>query len=107
MRDRRAVRNHLHSIHAIALANLGEFVTGLSVVSGLPPQGRAILKSIHVDYLKKARGMLRAKAVCPLAFPPDAPLVQKSMPVTGEVFDASGECVARVTAEWVVGPKKQ
>ncbi len=100
MKDRRGVRNHLKSIHAVALMNLAEAASGLAFVYGLPPQTRAILTGLSIDYLKKARGTLVAECTC------DPPATNQRQEVEIEVItrDASGEIVTRARAKWLVGP---
>jgi len=101
LRDTRKLRNHLHSIHAMALANLGEMVTGLALVNGLPDGSRAILTGFSIDYLKKARGTLLAHCRC--SVPSDnAPV---DLDVCGEIRDSEGAVVATVRARWRVGPE--
>lgn len=100
MRDRRGVRNHLSSIHAVALMNLAEASSGLAFVYGLPPKTRAILTGLSIDYLKKARGTLTAECRC------DPPTTNERKEVEIDVItrDASGEIVTRARAKWLVGP---
>lgn len=101
--DRRLVRNHLGSIHAVALANLGEFATGSAVLTATPAGGRAILKSLKAEYLKKARGTLRASA----SVEPMTTVEKKDLSVRAEIKNEAGEVVAVVEAVWLVGPIKK
>jgi len=100
LRDRRAVRNHLDSVHAVALANLGELCTGLAMVGALPPSARGILVGLEVAFHKKARGRLEATCTCAV---PDV-VEDRDHAVTGQIVDRSGEVVATVTALWRLGP---
>ena len=104
LRDRRAVRNHLKSIHAIALLNLGEIATGLAVLSTLPGNMRGIVLGLNAEYLKKARGRLSASAKFEL---PAEINDNFSCQASADIVDECGDVVAIIRADWLIGYKKQ
>lgn len=98
MRDTRRVRNHLHSVHAIALMNLGEVTTGTAMLVSMPDGARAIITHLGMDYLKKARGPITAGCTCPI---PQS-LERREYDITAELHDERGVLVARAHARWLV-----
>jgi len=100
MADRHAVRNHLRSIHAIALANLAEVTSGLAVTTGLPASARGIPTTLSITFLKKARGTLTAEARCEI---PDTSR-EAEHAFESVISDAGGDVVARATVRWRIGP---
>ncbi len=66
MRDRRAVRNHLDCVHAIALANLAELAGNVALAYSLPDDARFIVSGMEIEYVKKARGTITAIGESPV-----------------------------------------
>jgi acyl-coenzyme A thioesterase PaaI-like protein len=100
MRDRRRVRNHLASIHAIALTNLAEMTTGLALGYGLPDGMRTILVRVECEFLKKARGTITAASDAPV-FPG---IVETEVLVESVLTNEAGDVVAKGRAVWLAGP---
>jgi acyl-coenzyme A thioesterase PaaI-like protein len=100
--DHRAVRNHLSSIHAVALVNLAELAGNSALAYSLPDDGRFIVAGLSIEYLKKARGTITATSECPI--PSSSERAEYAVPVI--LTDASGEVVARATLRSLVGSKR-
>jgi acyl-coenzyme A thioesterase PaaI-like protein len=102
LKDRRKIRNHLNSIHALALANLGEYTSGLALLSSIPADVRGIVVNISTDYFKKARGPLIAESRV------TAPQVTDDMEfkVTADLHDKEGDIVTTTTVFWRLGLRK-
>lgn len=103
LRDRKKVRNHLNSIHAMALVNLAEVSTGVAMMYSLPPSARGILTGFEIEYVKKSRGTITAECHCA----PPATTERKEYLVETTLRDQNGDTVATATAKWLIGPKKQ
>lgn len=62
IRKRRAVLNHIGTVHAIAMCNMAELAAGTMTEVTIPPSHRWIPKGMTVQYLKMARSDLVAVA---------------------------------------------
>lgn len=102
LRDRRGVRNHLRSVHAVALANLAELCSGSAMLTALPPGVRGIVTHLEIEYLKKARGTLTATSQV------EVPAIDRPTVVCPEahILDESGELVAKARVTWRVEPSR-
>lgn len=60
--NRPRVRNHIGTVHAAATALLAETASGAVFGMNVPPERVPLLKSMHIDYLRRSEGALRAQA---------------------------------------------
>jgi acyl-coenzyme A thioesterase PaaI-like protein len=102
MQDRRGLRNHLKSVHAIALTNLAELTGNIALAYSLPDDARFIVAGLSIDYVKKARGPIRGVCDCPVPESSE----RREYDVLVSLRDEVGEEVARATLRTLVGSKR-
>lgn len=85
MKNRRAIRNHLNSVHAIAMCNLCELAGGTAIDVSLPAHLRWIPRGMDVKYIKIAKSNLKGTCV----IPGEAIKGKGSVPVTVSVTDSN------------------
>lgn len=102
MKKRRAVTNHLKSVHAIAMCNLAELAAGTLVEASLPRHMRWIPKGMAVAYEKIARTDLAA--VCEID--PDRLGIPGDCPVRVVVRDTADQVVFTAEISMYLSRKK-
>lgn len=102
MRDRAGLRNHLRSVHAVALANLAELTGNVALGYSMPDGARFIVAGMDLKYIKKARGTITGRCECPI--PESNVRAEYIVPVT--LHDASGDVVVRANLHTLVGPTR-
>lgn len=100
--DRRAVRNHLSCVHAVALANLVELTGNMALGYSLPDNARFIVAGMGLDYIKKARGTITGEC----RIPPIDSSAKQEYQIKVTLRDEGGDVVVEGTLRTLVGPKE-
>lgn len=101
MRKRRKVKNHIGTIHAIAMANLCEIAAGVLTEVTIPVSMRWLPKGMTIQYLAKADTAIRVHASMPRPSGTGA----QDLIVDCDVRDASGKSVVAAQITMYVTPK--
>jgi acyl-coenzyme A thioesterase PaaI-like protein len=103
MRKRRAVENHIHTVHALAMGNLCELAAGMVTEVTIPATMRWIPRGMTIEYLRKAESGVTATARLTKMEWTGGP---ESVGVPVSVVDQSGTEVVRAVITMYVTPKK-
>jgi len=108
VRNRRRVQNHIHGVHAVATALLGETATGFVVGMNLPDDKLPLLRRMSIDYTKRSKGDIRATAT--LTEEQRAKIASEpkgDVTVAVTITDESGEAPVTCAFVWAWIPKKR
>jgi acyl-coenzyme A thioesterase PaaI-like protein len=108
VRNKKRVQNHIGGVHAMAMGLIAESATGFVVGMNVPDSAIPVIKSVKIDYLKRAKGDMRAEATLTneqreaIASQPKGEVL-----VQCKVTDESGIEPIRCEMIWAWVPKKR
>jgi len=103
MKKRRAVENHIRTVHALAMGNLCELAAGLCTEVTIPVNMRWIPRGMTIEYLAKAETDVTATARLDKTEWAGA----ENIGVPVSVHDANGKEVVRAVISMYVSPRKE
>ena len=62
LKNKKSVQNHIGSVHAVASILIAESATGYVVGMNIPDTSVPVIKTIKADYVKRAKGDMKAVA---------------------------------------------
>lgn len=108
IKNQRPMQNHIKGLHAAAMALLAETATGFVVGLNVPDNRIMLIKSLHVDYKRIAKGNMSATATLSdeqIRYIADNEKGELIVPIS--VVDESGESPIQCTMNWAWIPKKK
>lgn len=103
LKKRRAVENHIGTVHAIAACNLAELGAGTMMEASLPNSMRWLPKGMNVQYLKKCETDLTAE--CSATDIGEGPA--RDVVVSVDMKDANGNVAVHADITMYVSPRKK
>lgn len=108
IKNRRKVQNHIGGVHAVAMALIAESATGSLVGLNLGGESIPVIKTMTVNYLKRAKGDMRAEA---WLTPEQIELIKTTpkgeVDVACKVTDAEGKEPITVQMVWAWTPARR
>ncbi len=108
LKNKKSVQNHIGSVHAVASILIAESATGYVVGMNIPDTSVPVIKTIRADYVKRAKGDMRAEATLSAEQISAMHTQEKGetvVPVT--VTDADGKEPILMEMTWAWTPKKR
>jgi acyl-coenzyme A thioesterase PaaI-like protein len=106
--NKRRVQNHIGTVHAAAVALLGETATGAVFGMSVPDDKLPILKSMRINYIKRSLGALRAEATLSPEMRERFWVAEKGeIAVPVKITDETGESTVDAEFVWAWRPKKK
>lgn len=106
--NRKRVQNHIGGVHAAAMALLAETASGAVLGMSVPDDRVPLLKSMQVDYMKRAKGDLWAEATLDAAARTRIREEEKGeIVVPVKVTDETGEEPVQCRMLWVWIPRNR
>lgn len=103
MRKRRAVENHIRTVHALAMGNLCELAAGMVTEVTIPTSLRWLPRGMTIEYLRKAESDVTATARLTRT---EWAGTSENVAVPVSVVDANGTEVVRAVITMYISPKK-